>query len=66
MKYTITVETEDEFERIAIINAVKNKLLLDGIYDDVFRPIIKYSDDEKQVEAFGIVWDKLSEYLDDN
>lgn len=66
MKYTITVETEDEFERTAIINAVKNKLLIDGIYDDVFRPVIKYSDDEKQAEAFGIVWDKLSEYLDDN
>lgn len=65
MKYNITIECEDDFEVEAITNAVKNKLILDGIYDDVFRPIIKYSEDEKEVEAFEKVWSKLSEYLKD-
>jgi hypothetical protein len=66
MKYTITVETEDEFERIAIINAVKNKLLIDELYNEVFRPVIKYSEDEKEIEYFLKVWEKVSEYLYDN
>jgi len=63
MKYTITIETEEEFERQAICDAVKNKLLLENIYDDVFRPVIKYSEDEKEVEAYLKVWEVLNEYL---
>jgi hypothetical protein len=63
MKYTITIETEEEFERQAICDAVKNKLLLESIYDDVFRPVIKYSEDEKEVEAYTKVWEVLNEYL---
>lgn len=64
MKYRITIETEDEFERLAIIHAVKNKLLIDELYNDVFRPIIKYSSDEKEIESYTKVWEKVSSYLD--
>lgn len=63
MKYTITIETEEEFERRAICDAVKNKLLLEGIYDDVFRRVIKYSEDKKEVKAFEMVWEVLNQYL---
>ena len=64
MKYRITVETEDEFERQAIINAVKNKVLIDGLYDEVFRPVIKYGDDEEMSELYLELWEKIAAYLE--
>ena len=64
MEYTITVKTEEKFDLEAIVDAVKNKLLVDCIYDEVFRPIIKYSDDEEKVKAFEMVWEKVSDYLE--
>lgn len=63
MKFTITVECEDDFEKDAILNCVKNKLLLDGIYDEVFRKVIKYEQDVTKVEAFEMVWSELSKHL---
>ena len=65
MEYTITVKCEDEFERIAIVNAVKNKRKLDEIYDEVFRPVIKYGDNEDLATSYVTVWEKLSEYLNE-
>lgn len=62
-KYKIVVQCEDEWEMNVIANAKKNKLALDTIYDEVFRPIIKYGTDLKEVEAFEMVWKKLSEHL---
>lgn len=64
MKYRITIETEDEFERVAIINAVKNKVLIDGLYDEVFRPVIKYGDDEEMSEIYYELWEKINAYFD--
>jgi hypothetical protein len=64
IKYTITTECEDDFDRDAIVNAVKNKLLLEGIYDEVFRLKIKYGS-EKEAEKYGEVWEHLKEYLND-
>lgn len=64
MKYKITIETDEDFERRAIIDAVKNKVLLDGIYEAVFRPVFKYGDNQDDIDAFEKVWLKLSDYLD--
>jgi hypothetical protein len=55
MKYRITVETDDDFERCAIIDAVRNKLLIDQVYDVVFRPVIKYGEDKKEIKAYEMV-----------
>lgn len=65
MKYKISVETDDLFERQAILQAVENKIKLDEIYSAVFRGVLKYGEDEKEVESFKKVWEKLSEYLKD-
>ena len=65
MKYTITIECEDEFDISAITNATKNKLTLEELYDEVFRPVLKYSDDDKLVEAYRIVWERVSAYLEE-
>ena len=65
IQYQIVAICEDEFDRDAFINAVKYKLKLDKIYNDVFRPIIKYSENKKEVQAYTMVWEKLSEYLEE-
>lgn len=66
MKFKIIIECEDDFEKDAIMDAVKNKLLIDEVYSSVFRSVIKYSENEKEVEAYGMVWSKLQEYLSGN
>lgn len=66
IKYIIQAECEDEYDRDAFCNAVKNKLLLEGIYNEVFRPIIKYGADEDIVYSYELVWERLSEYLEGN
>lgn len=63
MKMRIEIDVEDRFEKEAILDAVKNKLKLESVYDEVFRRVIKYSQDEKEVEAYSLVWEKLNEYL---
>ena len=63
MKYKITVETDDEFERQAVIDAVKNKVLLDGLYDAIFRPVIKYGNNDDEAELCLSLWEKVEEYL---
>jgi len=66
IKYTITMECEDDFDKAAILDAVKNKLTLMQLYDEVFRPILKYSEDDNEVAAYEKVWDHLKDYLEQN
>lgn len=66
IKYTITAECEDDFDKEAITDAVKNKLTLEQLYDEVFRPVIKYNEDEKIVAAFETVWEDVKDYLEQN
>lgn len=63
MKTTIILTPCDDFEHEAIVSAVKNKLKLDCLYDEVFRPVIKYSNDYKEIAAYELVWAKVQEYL---
>ena len=66
MKFKIIIECENKNKKDAIMDAVKNKLLIDEVYSSVFRSVIKYSENEKEVEAYGMVWSKLQEYLSGN
>jgi hypothetical protein len=66
IKYTITVECEDDFDREAITDAVKNKLVIEQLYDEVFRPVIKYGENEDLAIAYSEVWEKVKEYLEQN
>ena len=63
MKYLMTLECEDDFDRQAVIDCVKNKLTLECLYDDVFRPKIKYSED--QGTTWQIVWEEVERYLNE-
>jgi hypothetical protein len=64
MKQIIISFPEDQEDKQAVINAVKNSIKLSQMYDDVFRKHIKYESDK--ADAFEIVWEELSEYLEDN
>jgi hypothetical protein len=66
IKYTITAECEDEFDKNAILDAVKNKLAIEQLYDEVFRPVIKYSDDPDKINSYTEVWEKVYKYLEDS
>ena len=66
IKYTITSECEDDFDKEAILDAVKNKLALEQLYNDVFRPVIKYSEDAGEVAAYETVWENVKQYLENN
>lgn len=72
MKYIITIEPgEPDYEKDehnledidALLNASKNKRLIDEMYDQVFRPVIRYSNDEIMKDKFETVWEKVWEYL---
>lgn len=65
IKYKIICECEDSYDVDAITNALKNKLLLEGLYDSVFRPVLKHGTKKKEIEAYTLVWEKLSEYLNE-
>lgn len=65
IKYTITVECEDDFDREAITDAVKNKLVIEQLYEEVFRSVIKYGDD-KDSKIFEKVWVCVKDYLEAN
>lgn len=63
MKFLITLECEDEFDRQAAIDCVKNKLTVESIYSDVFRPKIKYGEDQNT--SWQKVWEELERYIDE-
>lgn len=69
---------EDKIERfepedlIDMIKGPKYRIILDGIYDDVFRPHIKYGVsviendkemDDRESEIVHALWEKLRTYL---
>jgi hypothetical protein len=66
MKAKIEIEiTEDqylEYELTALARRYKYKQFYDDLYDEVFRPVIKYSQDESEIDAFDDVWDKVQEF----
>lgn len=59
MKYTVTIDCKDEEELGIIKSAKTNYFILQGLYDSVFRPVIRYSEDAELVEKFETVWEKL-------
>lgn len=63
MKYLMTLDCEDEFDRQAVIDCVKNKLTIESLYSDVFRPKIKYGEDQQT--TWQNVWEELDRYLDE-
>lgn len=60
-------EQEDdlEFKKRALFRVFKNQLIIDTLYDEVFRPTIKYSEDDKEIEIAEKLWKKCEELIDE-
>lgn len=64
MKYRISIDCEDDEDFEIIKSARANYFLLQDLYNSVFRPVIKYSQDYELVDSYEKVWAKVSEYLE--
>lgn len=68
IKYTL--EADNEFDsslreqQKALQNAFINELKINSLYSEVFRKIIKYSDDEVLVENAQKIWQSIVEHFD--
>ncbi len=69
-----TVERFEPEDLVHMIRGPKYRLALDRIYDEVFRPHIKYDVsildnkremNDKESEVIQAIWDKLRNYLHD-
>ena len=47
----------------AIANAELNQMLIDTLYDSVFRSELKYGEDEKKTEILSEVLEKIREHF---
>ena len=51
-KYIFEFDEDDNENKRAIEQAVTNYNVVNNLYDDVFRKVIKYSEDELQVKYY--------------
>lgn len=68
MKKIITFECDiykNTDEMRAINNCFINQRFVDEFYDEVFRPIIKYVDDEELAEIYTGISNKLHDFLEE-
>lgn len=64
-KYIFEFNDDDNESKRAIEQALINYNIVNNLYDDVFRSVIKYSEDELQVKYYYEVWLKISELIND-
>jgi len=68
LKFTFDSDSESRSEiRLAtkaLTNAELNQSKIDDLYDDVFRPVIKYGEDEAVAKVYEEVWVKLVEHFE--
>ena len=66
MKFKIVIECEDEEELEIIKSAKTNYFILQGLYDEVFRPVIKYSESGELIELYEDVWARVNRYIEES
>lgn len=64
LKYSIEVECETKWEKEAIMDCERNKLIIETLYDSVFKPIIKYGDDSEMTYCANALWNKVYEHIE--
>lgn len=66
MKITYEINEKDEnfeFNKVAFHHAIHHKLKLDTMYDEVFRPKMKYGQDSKEIEMYEKIWQEIYEHF---
>jgi hypothetical protein len=62
----LDLDTEEDKELYKDINRVAEySRFYRDLYDTVFRPILKYGQDEKQAAHYEEVWEKILQFQDD-
>lgn len=64
MKFTITIQCEDEEELKIITNARKNAQIVGELYWNVFRNKIKHGNEEES-KMYETVWEEVNEYIEE-
>ena len=64
MKYSITIECEDEEELKIITNARKTSRIVGELYWNVFRNRIKHGNQEES-KMYETVWEKVNAYIEE-
>ena len=67
MKYTVTIEIEENLEEELSLLAKRHRYqeFHDDLYDKVFRPVIKYGTDEKEIECFHKILEAIQQFSED-
>lgn len=63
IKITFEIEDGDHEKLKALTDAQKNYFLIESLYSEVFRNIIKHSDDETEVMYAQKFWELVSEHF---
>jgi hypothetical protein len=64
VKFTITIQCEDEEELKIITSARKNSQIVGELYWNVFRNKIKHGNQEES-KMYETVWEKVNEYIEE-
>ena len=70
MKVTVnfTIERDHpdyEYELEIMTERYNNSKIVTDLYDTVFRPVIRYSQDENEINAFERVWEEVYKFMQD-
>lgn len=68
MKCTVTFDLTDELDRYRYADFLvmeRNAIFWNRLYDEVFRPAIKYSVDDDTHKMFDTVWQDVAKYMEE-
>jgi hypothetical protein len=55
----------DDYEECKYLNNfLENGIIVETLYDQVFRPVIKYSDDDLEIKYYEEIWEKISQHIE--
>jgi hypothetical protein len=54
-----------EYELEVMTERYNNSKIVTDLYDTVFRPIIKYSQNQNEIKAFEKVWEEVYKFMQD-
>lgn len=63
IKFTLD-DQEDSTELRWLGDYRRNGVFVDCLYDEVFRPIIRYSEDMVKVQYYEELWQEIYQFLD--
>lgn len=64
--FTLDKDHEDYEHELEVMNQrYVNYRIVKDLYGEVFRPVLKYSSNEAEIEAFDKVWEQVQKFIDE-